>query len=80
MSEYEFIKRLDELRLKLHVNDTEINIWDVKEKRLLITVDRTSLIEFQVHHGFREEYWDSEEGEQLLLLVIDYAYTMPYER
>lgn len=80
MSEYEFIKRLDDLRLKLHVNDTEINIWDVKEKRLLITVDRTSLIEFQVHPGFREEYWDSEEGEQLLLLVIDYAYTIPYER
>lgn len=80
MSEYEFIKRLEDLKLNFRVSDSGIDIYDVKDKRVLITVSRDSLIEFQVHHGFREEYWDSEEGEQLLLLVIDYAYTVPYDR
>lgn len=51
-----------------------------KDKRDLVTIKLNNIMEFEVHKGFSEEFYNDDKGMELANKVIEYAKTPVDER
>lgn len=78
---YELFKlKCKELRLKtdsdlFREDSSHVNIYDVKEKRHLATIDKRLPNTFEITSQFPEEFWTYEEAKPRIDLINDLAMT-----
>lgn len=56
-------------------DDSQVNLFDIKEKRHLAIIDKKLPNVFEITTQFAEEFWDYEDAKPRINLIADLAMT-----